>query len=249
MIREGSGQITKGLLSHLCGRCADRAPAAEGRTAQAKPSLLRPSANLKKDDQKVVFEDLNLLIQGVISSLFPLSLPHTGIGQRHGQREKRQGEEAHPDRTSSLKGASPCYRRERFPVLSHCSDFPIRCEGLLGPRGLTTIRRPHDGARRLASSPCGSKRLPAADDQAADAHRRSSDRADVAVAPTRFRRTTTSSLPTRHHNTRRPFQGVDGGRDRSLSVACSRWLTGDPGFKLADGALWPGQPLNSSKVP
>lgn len=121
---KGSGQITKGLLSHLCGRCADRAPAAEGRTAQAKPSLLRPSANLKKDDQKVVFEDLNLLIQGVISSLFPLSLPHTGIGQRHGQREKRQGEETHPDRTSPLRGALPCYRRERFPVLSLLPRLP-----------------------------------------------------------------------------------------------------------------------------
>lgn len=48
------------------------------------------------------------------------------------------------------------------------------------------------GLDRLLVTYGGSKRLPAADDQAADAHRRSSDRADVAVAPTRFRRTTTS---------------------------------------------------------
>ena len=69
-------------------------------------------------------DDLILIIQGVISSQIPLSLHHTGIGWKLGQRMKRQGEATHPDRTSPLTGALPFYRRERFPVLSQLLRLP-----------------------------------------------------------------------------------------------------------------------------
>jgi hypothetical protein len=163
----------------------------------------------------------------------PLSPLHTGIGQRHGQRERRQGEETHPTTDQPFEGSIALLPARA--VLRTLATTPTsRSHGLrrlnsAGRRGCL-IRAPIWWSRSRLPAQGWIACLPLEMDQngcqppmtkRADAHRHSSNRADVAVGGTRLNPTTTSSCACATPQYALTLSRHSGGRDRSLSEACS----------------------------
>jgi len=179
----------------------------------------------------------------VLNSPCPFTTLESAIGTGRGWR----------DRGKKLIQIGPVLWREHrlftgasgFPISRNYSDFPIRYEGLLRPRGLRPSAAPMTGPDCLLHHHVDRNGCQPPITKRADAHRRSSNRVDVAVAPTRLRGTTTSVLPARHHNTRRPFLIVWAAGTDPLPM-CALFACADLGLQTHGGPalrsgphIWP----------